>query len=138
MSEKDNLSSSGKERKRKGPDYMKQEVGRCAPPASVVLPSLVTLQPEGRIITELCTSLPEIKFELNVASIFCSNIDLVLLSQISHLLGGGASVPWNRDNSSFMFVYIPYLAGEQAALFTLVCKEGGEHMTPPGPSPLLV
>lgn len=33
---------------------------------------------------EFTTSLPEIKGELGIASIFCSNIDLVSLSQISY------------------------------------------------------
>lgn len=33
---------------------------------------------------EFTTSLPEIKGELDTAGIFCSNIDLVLLSQISY------------------------------------------------------
>lgn len=86
---KRSAESDGEERRRKGSAHMKQGVGLCAPPPPVLLPSQVEGQPEEWILIELCTSLPEIKVELNAAGIFCFNIDLVLLSQVSHWLGEG-------------------------------------------------
>lgn len=75
------------------------------------------------------TRLPEIKGKLDTASILSSNIDLVLLSQISYWFLGSPLVSGKRANPSFMFVYLPYLAVAQGALFTLMYKKEGKHMT---------
>lgn len=87
------------------------------------------MAPRGMSNVSFTTRLPEIKGKLDTASIFCSNIDLALLSQIGYWFLGSPLVSGKRANPSFMFVYIPYWAGAQGALFTLICKEEGKHMT---------
>lgn len=113
---------------------MKQGMGLCAPHTPVVLPSQVELQPEEWIVIELCTSLLEIKVELNAASIFCFNIDLVLLSQINHWLGGGVLVP-GREIILLLCLFMPHIWLEFRLHFSPWCASMKSN-TWPRPVPL--
>lgn len=94
----------------------------CVAPTSVLLPSQGELQPGKWIMLNLLQVYLRLRASWIQPPIFCSNIDSVLLSQISYWFLGSPLVSEKRANPSFMFVYIPYLAGARGALFTLICE----------------